>query len=66
MMVSATEQKLNMSVYVASVEISDLYVEVKKIINSNSRPQFLICFGPMKNNPSWFTPREEIKNKMII
>lgn len=63
-MLYAYFNKLNTSIYVAAIESNELRLQLKNVIQVNSRPQFLICVGYM-NIKSIHTPRCDIKSKII-
>ncbi|MBI2450749.1 MAG: hypothetical protein HYV52_00200 [Parcubacteria group bacterium] len=52
------------SIFVAAVEMDDLYKKIQTIINSEYIPQFLFVAGYMDFQPK-FTPREPLENKII-
>lgn len=54
------------SVFVASLEMGELYKEVQKIIGIDYIPQFLFCAGYMNFIPKKMTLRVAVENKIII
>ncbi len=55
---------LKTSIFVAAVEMADLYKEVQKIIGHNLRPQFLMCIGYMTTDQQP-TPRQTVESRII-
>lgn len=55
---------LRTSIFVAAIEVSDLYKEVKRVAGMNSVPQLLVAIGYMKFQHR-LTPRHSIDEKII-
>ena len=55
---------LKTSVYVASVEMGDLYKQVQQLLEISSRPQFVFCAGYMDFNQR-LTPKHAVEEKLI-
>ncbi len=55
---------LNTSIFVASIEIGDLYKEVQKLLNSTEIPQFLFVVGKI-DSLHRFTPRHSLEETLI-
>ncbi|MEK6878500.1 MAG: hypothetical protein AABY22_02775 [Nanoarchaeota archaeon] len=53
------------SIFVASIEMEDLYKEVKKIINTTEKPQFLFAVG-LIDSLHQPTPRHKLNKKIIF
>ena len=64
LMLKANALGLKTSIFVASVEVGELYKEVQKIIGTRNRPQFVFCMGYM-NGPHRHTPRHPLESKLI-
>ena len=54
------------SVFVASLEMGELYKDVQKVVGTDYIPQFLFCAGYMNFNPKKMTPRIAVNNKIIV
>ncbi len=52
------------SIYVGSIEINDKYLEVKKIISTKDRPQFIFAVGHILGKHK-ITPRHSVEDKII-
>jgi len=55
---------ISTSIFVASIEMSDLYKELQKVMNTDLYPQFLFCVGYMKNVQR-HSPRVNIEEKIL-
>lgn len=55
---------LHASVFVAAVEIGDVYKQVQKLLNTPDRPQFIFCLGYMKKTQP-YSPRHEVASKIL-
>ena len=65
LMLRCYAQGAKTSIFVASVEMGQLYEQVQQIIGTRDRPQFLFCIGYM-NKPQRHTPRHLVENKLIL
>lgn len=63
-MLKASGHDLKSSIYVAAVEIADLYEQVKEVLAISDRPHFLMCLGHMNGKPK-FTPRCSVESKIL-
>ena len=64
MMLDINSQGLNTSIFIAAIEMGDLYKELKNITGINDDPQFLFVVGRVDSLPR-FTPRHNIDKKII-
>lgn len=55
---------ISTSIFVASIEMSDLYKELQKVMNIDLYPQFLFCIGYM-GNVQRHSPRINIEEKIL-
>lgn len=62
-MVEANRQGMKTSIFVASVEIDDLYRQVQQIIGTADRPQFLMVVGYI-STPQGHTPRHPVASRL--
>lgn len=60
LMLAAAAHGMTSSVYVASIEMDELYKDVAEVASCPQRPQFLVCVGPMAKYPNWFTQRKNV------
>ncbi|MCX6712350.1 MAG: hypothetical protein NT041_01510, partial [Candidatus Vogelbacteria bacterium] len=65
LMLELQKDNYNTSIYLASIEIGDLYQEVQKIIESPNEPQFIFAAGRMAKEFKT-TPRHEVAKKLLI
>ncbi len=63
-MLEANIRDMKTSIFVASIEIDDLYKDVQKIIKSDAIPQFLMCAGYI-NTPQGNTPRQPLESRLV-
>jgi len=63
-MLTLQSQNIKTSIFVASVEMGELYKDVQKIIKSKSIPQFVFCAGYM-NYQQKQTPRHPLEKKLL-
>lgn len=56
---------LQTSIFVAAIEMNELWREVQRVLMSNLRPQFLFCVGMI---PGVFqpTPRHSVEEKLLV
>ena len=52
------------SIFVASIEMGDLYKKVQELIGSNLTPQFLFCAGYMQNTQP-HSPRQNLEVMLL-
>jgi hypothetical protein len=64
LMLELQKDGYNTSIYLASIEIGDLYREVQKIIGAQDEPQFIFAAGRM-NKEFRTTPRHELVKKLL-
>lgn len=64
MMLEARSDGLKTSIFIASIEMDDLYKEVQKLIVTTKRPQFLMCIGYMDFNQKP-NLRHPVESKLI-
>lgn len=55
---------LQTSIFVASIEMGDLYKNVQKVFRTNLRPQLLFCIGYMKTTQPK-TPKHSVEEKLV-
>ena len=63
-MLESYNRGLRTSIFVASIEIDDLYKEIQKLLGLKDRPQFVFCIGYMKLNQK-YTPRLPLQDKLL-
>lgn len=63
-MLQRNSQGLRTSIFVASIEMGDLYKKVQEVIGNNLMPQFLFCAGYMENVQK-HSPRRGVNEKII-
>ncbi len=64
-MLHLNSQGIGTSIFVASIEMGDLYKKVQEVIGDNLIPQFLFCAGYMKDVQK-HSPRHDINQKILI
>lgn len=64
LMLEAQSRGLQTSIFVASLEVGDLYKEVQKILGTTDIPNFLCAIGKIKGNFR-ATPRHGVEEKLI-
>ena len=64
LMLELQKDGYNTSIYLASIEIGDLYQEVQQIINTQNEPQFIFAAGRMTKEFKT-TPRHEVAKKLL-
>lgn len=64
LMLELNSREFNTSIFVASIEMGDLYQKVQRIIGTNDLPQFLFVIGKIdsKQKP---TPRHSVEDKIL-
>lgn len=63
-MLEANAEGMKTSIFVASVEIDDLYKKVQSLLGTEEIPQFLMCVGHIKTRQG-FTPRQPLESRII-
>ncbi len=63
-MIELNARGIRSSVFVASVEMGELYKEVQKVINSSETPQFLFSAGYMDDELQ-HTPRHDVESFLL-
>ena len=61
-MLEANAHGMKTSIFVASIEIDELYKDVQRVIKSERIPQFLLCVGHI-DAPQRFTPRQPLESR---
>lgn len=64
LMLEVQSRGLQTSIFVASLEVGDLYKEVQKILGTTDIPNFLCAIGKIKGNFRT-TPRHSVEEKLI-
>jgi len=64
LMLEFNSKRLNTSIFVASVEMGDLYKQVQEVVGTKEIPQFLFAAGKIDSLHK-FTPRHELNKKII-
>lgn len=64
-MLHLNSQGIKTSIFVASLEMGDLYKKVQEVTGDSLTPQFLFCAGYMKNIQK-HSPRQSIDEKIIV
>jgi nitroreductase len=62
-MLEANAVGMKTSIFVASVEIDELYQDVQQVIGSQRRPVFLLCAGYI-DTPQGHTPRQPLESRI--
>lgn len=62
-MLAATASGMRTSIFVASVEIEDIYEDVQRLLDTKRRPEFLMCVGYI-NTPQGHTPRHPLSSRI--
>lgn len=63
-MLQLNSEGIKTSIFVASIEMSELYKEVQKTIDSNLVPQFIFCAGYMKHIQP-HSPRQNLEKVLL-
>ena len=63
-MLECQSHGLQTSIFVASIEMGELYKEVQEVFQTNLKPQFLFCIGYMENTQPK-TPKHQVDEKLI-
>lgn len=63
-MLKLHSKNIKTSIFVASVEMGNLYKQVQKVLRTQDRPQFLFCAGYMDTNQP-YTLRHEVNKKIV-
>lgn len=63
-MLHLNSKNIRTSVFVASIEMGDLYKKVQEIVGISLKPQFLFCAGYMENVQK-HSPRHNLEDKMV-
>lgn len=63
-MLLLTSKNIKTSIFVAAVEIGELYLKVQEILKIKTRPQFILCAGYMDSDQK-HTARYQVKEKII-
>ena len=64
LMLQLNSQEIRTSIFVASIEMGDLYKRVQELTSNSLTPQFLFCAGYMKNLQK-HSPRHNLESKLI-
>ncbi|OGN01044.1 MAG: hypothetical protein A3B91_02940 [Candidatus Yanofskybacteria bacterium RIFCSPHIGHO2_02_FULL_41_29] len=64
LMLHLQSKEIMTSIFVASIEIGDLYKKVQEVIGNDLIPQFLFCVGYM-NQIQGHSPRHKVEKKII-
>lgn len=65
MMLELNDQGLKTSIFVAAIEIGELYKSLQKILRTDEIPQFLFAAGYLET-PQVPTPRHDLSKKLLI
>lgn len=63
-MLQINSQGIRTSIFVASIEMGDLYQQVQEVVHNDLIPQFLFCAGYMKSIQK-HSPRHQLEDKII-
>lgn len=63
-MLECQSRGLQTSIFVASIEMADLFKKVQEVFRTNSKPQFLFCIGYMENVQRK-TPKHSVHTKLV-
>ncbi len=63
-MLHLNSQDIKTSIFVASIEMGDIYKKVQGVLGTSLTPQFIFCAGYMKNVQP-HSPRENLESKLI-
>lgn len=64
LMLEAQSRGMHTSIFVASLEVGDLYKEVQKVLGTTDTPNFLCAIGKIKGKFR-HTPRHSVEEKLI-
>lgn len=63
-MLHLQSKDIRTSIFVASIEMGDIYKKVQGVVGINLTPQFIFCAGYMKDVQK-HSPRQNLENKLI-
>lgn len=63
-MLQLNSRGIRTSIFVASIEIGDLYKKVQEVVEIGLKPQFLFCAGYMESVQK-HSPRQDLEDKLI-
>ena len=63
-MLQLNSQGIKTSIFVASIEMGELYKKVQEMVDSSLIPQFLFCAGYMKNVQP-HSPRQNLESRLL-
>lgn len=65
LMLEFNKRGYNTSIFVAAIEMGDLYKKLQNLIGTSKRPQFLFAIGKIDSKQR-FTPRHPVEKKLIF